>query len=71
LEIFFTSAVMKSKTSHLLKHFTVFLTLAAEQLKTIGHFCEKTASAFLDAVMDTALACVGLSKNNLVMKPES
>lgn len=47
------------------------LTLAADQLKTIGHFCEKTASAFFDAVMDTALACVGLSKNNLVMKPES
>ena len=47
------------------------LTLAADQLKTIGHFCEKTASAFFDAVMDNALMCVGLSKNYLPMKPES
>ena len=47
------------------------LTLAAYQLKTIGNFCEKTASAFFDAIMDTALKCVGLSKNNLAMKPES
>jgi len=47
------------------------LTLAADQLKTVGHFCEKTASAFFDAVIDTALTCVGLSKNNLEMKPES
>ena len=47
------------------------LTLAADQLKTIGNFCEKTASAFFDAIMDTALKCVGLSKNNLAMKPES
>ena len=47
------------------------LTLAADQLKTIGNFCEKTASAFFDAIMDTALKCVGLSKNNLAMNPES
>jgi hypothetical protein len=47
------------------------LTLAADQLKKIGNFCEKTASAFFDAVMDTALQCVGLSKNNLFMNPES
>jgi len=47
------------------------LTLAADQLKTIGNFCEKTASAFFDAIMDTALKCVGLSKNNLDLKPES
>jgi hypothetical protein len=47
------------------------LTLAADQLKVIGHFCEKTASAFFDAVMSTALTCVGLSKNDLAMKPES
>jgi hypothetical protein len=45
--------------------------LATSQLKTIGNFCEKTASAFFDAIMDTALQCVGLSKNNLVMNPES
>ncbi len=47
------------------------LTLAADQLKNIGNFCEKTASAFFDAIMNTALQCVGLSKNNLVMNPES
>ncbi len=47
------------------------LTLAADQLKTIGHFCEKTASNFFDVIMDTALMCVGLSKSNLEMKPES
>ena len=47
------------------------LTLAADQLKNIGNFCEKTASAFFDAIMDTALQCVGLSKNNLIIKPES
>ncbi len=47
------------------------LTLAADQLKTIGNFCEKTASSFFDAIMDTALQCVGLSKNNLAMNPES
>jgi len=47
------------------------LTLAADQLKNLGNFCEKTASAFFDAIMDTALQCVGLSKNNLAMNPES
>ena len=47
------------------------LTLAADQLKNIGNFCEKTASAFFDAIMDTALQCVGLSKNNLWLKTES
>jgi hypothetical protein len=47
------------------------LTLAAGQLKKLGNFCEKTASKFFDAIMDTALQCVGLSKNNLAMNPES
>jgi len=47
------------------------LTLAVDQLNKIGNFCEKTASAFFDAIMDTALQCVGLSKNNLYLKPES
>ena len=47
------------------------LTLAADRLKVLGEFCEKTASVFFDAIMDTALQCVGLSKNNLAMKPES
>jgi len=47
------------------------MTLAADQLKKIGNYCEKTASALIDAIMDTALQCVGLSKNNLNLKPES
>jgi len=47
------------------------LTLAVGQLRNIGNFCERTASAFFDAIIDTALQCVGLSKNNLIMKPES
>ena len=46
------------------------LTLAADQLKSIGHFCEKTAAAFFDAILNTALQWVGLSKNNLAMKTE-
>ena len=47
------------------------LTLAVDQLNKIGNFCEKTASVFFDAIMDTALQSVGLSKNNLCLKPES
>jgi hypothetical protein len=43
------------------------LTLAADQLKQLGAFCEKTATAFFDAIMDTALQCVGLSKNKLAI----
>jgi hypothetical protein len=43
------------------------LTLAADPLKQLGAFCEKTAAAFFDAIMDTALQCVGLSKNKLVI----
>ena len=42
------------------------LTLVADQLKQLGTFCEKTAVAFFDAVMKTALQCVGLSKNSTV-----
>ena len=41
------------------------LTLAADRLKQLDAFCEKTATAFFDTVMNTALQCVGLSKNNL------
>ena len=43
------------------------LTLAADQLKHMGTFCEKTAAAFFDAIMDTALQCVGLSKNKIAI----
>lgn len=47
------------------------LTLAADHMKNIGSYCEKTASALFDAIINTALQCVGLSKNNLIMNPES
>jgi hypothetical protein len=43
------------------------LTLATDQLKRLGTFCEKTAAAFFDAIMETALQFVGLSKNNMVI----
>ncbi len=43
------------------------LTLAADRLKQFGTFCEKTAAAFFDAIMNTALQCVGLSKNKLAI----
>ena len=42
------------------------MTLAAMQLRKVGTFCEKTASALFDATIDTALRCVGLSKNKVV-----
>jgi hypothetical protein len=41
------------------------LTLATDRLKQLGTFCEKTAAAFFDAIINTALQCVGLSKNKL------
>ena len=47
------------------------LSLAVAQLNTIGTFCGKTASAFFDAIINTALQCVRLSKNKLILKPES
>ena len=43
------------------------LTLAADQLRKLGTFCEKTAAAFFDAVVEAAWQGVGLSKNNLVI----
>ena len=50
------------------------LTLAADQLKRMGLYCEKTAAAFFHTIIDSALQFVGLSKNNSVMvyaNPES
>ena len=43
------------------------LTLAADRLKQTGTFCENTATALFDAIMDTALQCVGLSKNKIAI----
>ena len=42
------------------------MTLASEQLRQMGTFCEKTAMAFFDAVMAAALKYVNLSKSRLV-----
>ena len=36
------------------------MVLAGNRLKTIGNYCEKTATTFFDAIMQTALQCVGL-----------
>jgi hypothetical protein len=41
------------------------LTLAAEWLRKTGSYCEKTAAALIDAIINTAWNKVGLSKNNL------
>ena len=43
------------------------LALATDRLKQLGTFCEKTAAVFFDTIMETALQCVGLSKNNLAI----
>ena len=43
------------------------LTLTTDRLKQLGTLCEKTAAAFFDAIMDTGLQCVGLSKNKLAI----
>lgn len=41
------------------------LTLAADWLRKTGSFCEKTAAALIDAIINTAWQNVGLSKSNL------
>jgi hypothetical protein len=41
------------------------LTLAADQLKQMGTFCEKTAAVFFDAIMETARQSVGLPNNKM------
>ena len=43
------------------------LALATDRLKQSGTFCEQTAAAFFDAIMNSALQSVGLSKNRLVI----
>ena len=42
------------------------MTLAAEQLRKMGTFCEKTAMVFFDTVMAAALKYVNLSKNRMI-----
>ena len=48
-------------------HSVRFLTLATDRLKQLGTFCEKTAAAFFDAIINSALHCVGFSKNKLAI----
>lgn len=43
------------------------LTLAADRLRELGAFCEKTAQAFFDTILKAALDCVNLSKNNVII----
>ena len=42
------------------------MTLAVEQLRQMGSFCEKTATAFFDTILAVALRYVNLSKNRLI-----
>jgi hypothetical protein len=58
------SSVMVVKTIQA-PHWT--LTLAADRLKQLGAFCQKTANAFFDAIINTVLQCVGFSKNKLAI----
>ena len=43
------------------------LTVAADQLRKLGSYCEKTANAYFEAIMNTALQCIGLSKSKVVI----
>lgn len=43
------------------------LTLAADRLREMGTFCERTAQAFFDTLLETALNYVNLSKNKLII----
>ena len=50
------------------------LILAADRVKKTATYCAKTVAAFFDALIDAALQCVGLSKNNVAFTnaiPES
>jgi hypothetical protein len=40
------------------------LTSSGQRLRETISYCEKTASAIFDTIIETALQCVGLSKNN-------
>lgn len=42
------------------------LILAGERVREIEGYCEKTATTIFDAIMETALQCVGLSKNRRI-----
>ncbi len=43
------------------------MTIAAEQLREMGTFCDKTAMIFFDTVIAAALKYVNLSKNRMII----
>ena len=43
---------------------TRLLTLAVVQIQKMGTFCEKSVQSFFDAIIDAALQCINMSKNN-------
>lgn len=43
------------------------LTLAVEELRELGTYCEKTAQKFFSYIIDKALDCAGLSKNKVAI----
>ncbi|MBW2559019.1 MAG: transposase [Deltaproteobacteria bacterium] len=43
------------------------LTLTADRLREMGAFCERTAQAFFDTLLETALSYVNLSKNKFII----
>ncbi len=43
------------------------LMLAAERIRKMSAFCQKTVQSFFDAIIDAALDCVNMSKNKLKM----
>ena len=43
------------------------LTLAADRLRELGDFCEKTAQTCFDTLLEIALSYVNLSKNKIVI----
>lgn len=41
------------------------LSLALNSIQSMGPFCERTVQSFFDAIIDAALKCVNMSKNNI------
>ena len=44
----------------------LILTVAADQLRKLCSYYEKTATVYFEVIMDTALQCIGLSKSKMV-----
>ena len=58
-ELFYACCEEVSDISFVESLFRIMI-LAGDRLKRIGSYCEKTAATFFDAIMETALQCVGL-----------